>query len=55
MSILYYFKKVNKTGAKSANDDDLPESNGPLIKSVPPAAIEPKVSQQLIAKNEGCS
>jgi len=49
---------VNKSGAKLANDDGLPEPNGPLSKSVPPTAIElanAKVSQQLKAKNEGCS
>ena len=58
MSILRYFKRVNKTGAKQANDDGLPEPNGPLSKSVPPPAIElanAKVSRQLKAKNEGCS
>ena len=40
MSILCYFKRVHKTGAKPANDDGLPEPNGPLSKSVPPTAIE---------------
>jgi len=43
MSILY-FQESEQNWDKSANDDDLPETNGSLIKSVPPAAIEPKVS-----------
>jgi len=58
MSILRYFKRVNKTGAKVANDDGLPESNSSLSKSVPPTAIKlanANVSWQLKAKNEGCS
>ena len=40
MSILWYFKRVNKTGAKSADDDGLPEPSGPLSNSVPPTAIK---------------
>ena len=47
---------MNKTGAKSADDDDsLPEPSGPLSNSVPPTAIElanAKVSRQLKAKND---
>ena len=55
MSILRYFMRVNKTEAKSADDDGLPEPSGPLSNSVPPTAIKlanAKVSQQLKAKND---
>ena len=54
MSILRYFKWVNKTEAKSADDGGLPEPSGPLSNSVPPMAIElanAKVSRQLKTKN----